>query len=249
MTGLLRDRIDGRPVRSGQAQVTDQLGRDIVGGRIAVGDLLPGDDALAARFGVSRTVLRETLKTLAAKGLVLARPRTGTRVLERRSWNLLDADVLGWHVDHGLDGTFLRELTEMRLALEPAMAALAAGRASAQEIAAMRAAADAMDAAEGDRAFALADLAFHRSLIEASGNMLMHSAGSVIEAALLSVFRLGSPANDPKVQAEVVAAHRAVVERISQGDAEGAAESARHIIGLGRTRVLAAPAPDDAGPK
>ena len=70
MTGLLRDRINGRPVGSGQAQVTGQLGRDIAAGRIAMGELLPNGDPLAVPFGLSRTALRETLKTLAAKGLV-----------------------------------------------------------------------------------------------------------------------------------------------------------------------------------
>lgn len=238
MTGLLTDRIDGPRIRSGQAQVTDALGRDIVAGRIAAGDLLPGDEPLAARFGVSRTVLRETFKTLAAKGLVQARPRTGTRVLERRFWNLLDADVLGWHVDDGLSAAFLAELTEMRLALEPAMATLAATRATPQQIARMHEAADAMARAEGDRAFALADLAFHRRLIEASGNMLMHSAGNVIEAALLTVFHLGSPARLPGVQSAVVAAHRTVVECIADADADAAADGARKIIGMGRNRIL-----------
>ena len=237
MTGLLRLRLDGAPVMNGHAQVVDGLGRDIVAGRLAEGTILPGDDALAERFGVSRTVLREAMKTLAAKGMVRARPRVGTRVLDRRSWNLLDAEVLGWHVDDSLGSGFLDQLAEMRLAVEPAIAALAARRARPEAIEAMRRAVDEMERATDDRAFALADLDFHKHMIEASGNLFMHSAGVLIEAALLSVFHLGSPASDADVQAEVTEAHRNAAEEIASGREAGAAEAARHIINLGRDRV------------
>ena len=237
MTGLLRGRLNGMPVMNGHAQVVDGLGRDIVSERIAVGRTLPGDDALAERFGVSRTVLREALKTLAAKGLIRARPRVGTRVLDRRSWNLLDADVLGWHVDDRLGGPFLAQLSEMRLAVEPVIASLAARRASAEAIRAMHGSVEEMGRATGDRDFAFADLEFHRHMIEASGNVFMHSAGVLIEAALLSAFHLGSPAKDPDVQRDVTEAHRRAVERIAARDEQGAAEATRAIIEIGRARI------------
>ena len=239
MTGLLRMRLDGAPVMNGHAQVVDGLGRDIVAGRLAQGAILPGDDALAERFGVSRTVLREAMKTLAAKGMLRARPRVGTRVLDRRSWNLLDADVLGWHIDDGMGSAFLDQLAEMRLAVEPAIAALAAQRATTEAIEAMRRAVDEMERAADDRAFALADLDFHKHMIDASGNVFMHSAGVLIEAALLSVFHLGSPANDADVQAEVTQAHRDTAEQIAGGNATEAANAVRHMIDLGRSRVRA----------
>ncbi|MEO7221708.1 MAG: GntR family transcriptional regulator, partial [Devosia sp.] len=83
-----------KPARSHSIRVVDDLGLAIVSGQRAEGSLLPGDFELLERFGVSRTVLREALKTLAAKGMVQARARVGTRVRPRSSWNLFDPDVL-----------------------------------------------------------------------------------------------------------------------------------------------------------
>ena len=241
MNGLLHGRLDGSPVMNGHAQVVDGLGRDIVAGRIAVGEALPGDGAMTARFGVSRTVLREAQKTLAAKGLIYARPRVGTRVLAREDWNLLDADVLGWLVESDPGGAFLDQLAEMRLAVEPAIAALAARRATPEQVDAMRRSTDEMARAEDDRAFAFADLAFHKHMIDASGNVFMRSAGVLIEAALLSVFRLSSPADDAGLQRTVAAAHGEAAARISARDEAGAAEAVRAIISLGRDRLAGRP--------
>lgn len=239
MSGLLKDRLDGPPVGSGQAHVVASLGRDIVSGRIEEGGALPGDDALAERFGVSRTVLREAMKTLAAKGLIRAKPRAGTHVRRRPHWNLLDAEVLGWHVDDGVDEALLGQLAEMRLAVEPAIAALAAERAAPSHVRTMRDCLVEMAEAGSDRDFALADLALHREMIEASGNVFMHSAGALIEVALLSVFRLGSPANDPVTQAEVTAAHGVIVEAVEQRRPDAAAEAMRSVIRIGRQRIAA----------
>ncbi|RVK09569.1 FadR family transcriptional regulator, partial [Sinorhizobium medicae] len=119
-----------RGKRTSHRLVVDELGQAVVGGEFSVGDTLPGDTDLAARFNVSRTVLREAMKTLAAKGLVVPRARIGTRVLPKAHWNLFDSDVLTWHFGAGVDEKFLRHVSEVRLALEPYAAALAARRAS-----------------------------------------------------------------------------------------------------------------------
>lgn len=89
------------------------------------GAALPRDEELAVRFGVSRTVLREAAKTLTAKGLPGTRSRVGTRVRPRDAWNMLDADVLRWHVEGGAGRAFFADLSEMRLAIEPLAAGLA----------------------------------------------------------------------------------------------------------------------------
>ena len=89
--------------RSHTVRVVDHLGEAIVSGRLPQGTLLPGDQELLAEYGVSRTVLREALRTLSAKGMLQARARVGTRVQPRSAWTLFDPDVLRWHRDAGLD--------------------------------------------------------------------------------------------------------------------------------------------------
>jgi DNA-binding FadR family transcriptional regulator len=84
-------RKTGRRTRTSHAQVVDELGKAIVAGTYPVGSILPGDTELAQRFKVSRTVLRETMKTLAAKGMVVAKARVGTRVTEKNLWNMFDS--------------------------------------------------------------------------------------------------------------------------------------------------------------
>ena len=105
-------------------EVVHQLGLLVIRGVPAPGETLPDETALGEQFGVSRTVLREAIKVLAAKGLVEPRPRVGTRVRPRHGWNLLDCDVLSWRFEAGPDETLLREITEIRGIIEPAAAAL-----------------------------------------------------------------------------------------------------------------------------
>ena len=107
--GLLETTISGRKRRGNHAHVVAELGRGIVSGKIPEGSLLPGDAELSARFGVSRTVLREAMKTLSAKRLIEAKAKVGTRVLDRESWNFFDSDVLGWRFEAGLDFDFIEQ--------------------------------------------------------------------------------------------------------------------------------------------
>ncbi len=234
---MLRSAISGPASRNSHAYVVDELGKAIVSGELKVGALLPGDAELVERFSVSRTVLREAMKTLAAKGLVFARARVGTRVTERNTWNLFDADVLTWHLEHGLDRTFLTHLSEMRLAFEPFAARLAARNATADEIARMYGHADAMCTAGSSHAIALADLALHTAVLEASGNPFMYSVGTLIEAALVTSFQLSSAAGDLERQRAAATAHRAIVEAIEARDPDAAAEAMQGVIIEGLERV------------
>lgn len=110
-------------------KVAKALGTDILSGNQPIGDALPGDDSLRARFGVSRTVIREALRLLGSKGLIVAKPRTGTLVAESRNWALWDRDILLWLADIDVSEDLLRDGRDMRLAIEPMLAALAASRA------------------------------------------------------------------------------------------------------------------------
>src|SRR3546814_2188286 len=130
----------------------------------------------------SRTVLREAIKMLAAKGMVVSRSKVGTRVRERSAWNMFDTEVLRWYLEGGVDRRFLRDLAEIRLAVEPAAAALAAARRSEQDLAAMDAAITTMrDANALHAGSADADLALHLAPADSCGHVLMRSLAAVLE--------------------------------------------------------------------
>ncbi|MEV4805610.1 FadR/GntR family transcriptional regulator [Nonomuraea sp. NPDC049421] len=166
-------------------RVVSSLGTAIVNG-----ELVPDDDldvvALQERFSVSRTAVREALRVLAAKGLVGARPRRGTFVAPRERWALLDADVLRWRFADRVDETFLDELGEVRLTVEPAVARMAALRRTDRDLADLEDALAAMRAAAGRPAadHVEADLAFHHALLRAAHNELMAQMATAIEAGL-----------------------------------------------------------------
>lgn len=186
--------IPTRRAHSNHAEVARSIGIDIISGRLAEGARLPGDAELTATFGVSRPVLRESVKTLVAKGLLSTKARVGTVVRGRSDWNMFDPDVLAWHLDAGIDKRFLADLAEIRLAIEPRAAALAAERRSDGDVAAMRMAMAQMEREPSTSvAFADADLALHIAVANASGNPFMRSIGAVIEAALRASFVLSAP--------------------------------------------------------
>ena len=123
------------PRRGLHGEFVHRIGVQILRGDLQPGDALPGEDELSGEYAVSRTVLREAVKVLAAKGLVEARPKTGTRVRPRSKWNLLDPDVLAWRFEASPDGDFFRNIVELRRIVEPEAARLAAERATDEEIA------------------------------------------------------------------------------------------------------------------
>ncbi|SES37299.1 DNA-binding transcriptional regulator, FadR family [Tranquillimonas rosea] len=240
MTDLLRKSFRGDTSRNSHTMVVDGLGRRIVRGDFPENSLLPRDEELAEMFGVSRTVLREAMKTLAAKGMVEPRSRVGTRVLDRHRWSLIDQQVLTWHLDERADAAFLGELFEMRLSFEPYAARLAAERAEPVKIEKMYACCDTMAESPSGQDFSIADLDLHRAIQEAAGNAFLNSVGTLIEAALLTSFRLSSPLASAAGQRESAAQHRALVDAIAAGDRDGAERAMREVIeeGWRKVRVL-----------
>lgn len=239
--GLLENRLMGANLRSSHAMVVEELGRAIVAGEIAEGVILPGDQELMERFGVSRTVLRESMKTLAAKRLIEAKSRVGTRVRSREQWNFVDSDVIGWRMKAGMDVDFVRHLAEMRLALEPAAAALAARNATAEELVELYAIAARMDAPGHSReSIARVDLEFHLAVSRLSRNPFMRSVSSLIEAALAVSFQLSSPALSPEALTQLAQNHLRIAHAIAGRDEARASEAMRVVIDEGAARTLAA---------
>lgn len=247
MTILNRTLFDAAPASS-HARVVDALGRAIVAGEMAVDEVLPGDPMLSARFEVSRTVLREAMKTLAAKGLIRAKSRVGTQVNPREMWNFVDRDVITWRMQTGMDAEFVRQLAEMRLALEPATAALAARHATPDEIIRLYNIAARMgDPCHSRESFAKVDLEFHLAIAVMSRNPFIRSVSTLVEAALAVSFQLSSPALSPEGIAQSAALHLRIARAIADHDAETAAASMRVVIDEGVERAFEALEPDRAG--
>lgn len=227
--------------KTSHARVVEKLGVAIIGGRYAIGETLPGDVELEQKFDVSRSVLREAMKTLSAKGLVVAKSRVGTRVTDRCHWDLLDEDVLRWHFDTGVTSEFINKLYDIRLVLEPASAAFAALTATPEDCAELRDFAHKLGSQEpGSLELVLADLRFHIYLALMSGNPFMESMVGFIKAALAGAFTLSLNVPDETRQEKIVKVHMAIVEAIERGDAEAARRATENVVQMGRTNALAA---------
>ncbi len=167
----------------------DMLGRAIVTGHYE-DSLFPTEAELAKQHSVSRSVTREAVKMLTAKGLLTARPRKGTTVQPASSWNLFDTDVLRWLLERKFSLELLRQFSELRIAIEPEAAALAARAADAQGLAAIAAGFARMEAAEaGDDDPLDADIAFHIAILQASANPFYQQFRNLVTTALRTSIR------------------------------------------------------------
>jgi DNA-binding FadR family transcriptional regulator len=202
-------------------RIAHEIGQRILRGDLVPGETLPSENDLGSGFGVSRTVLREAIKVLAAKGLVESRTKIGTRVKARDEWNLLDPDVLSWSLASHDAESYALAVSEMRRVLEPAGAALAAQRATAEQVGRIRAAYEAMEAAGPKTEDSVDhDLRFHLSILEATGNPFLVSMGHVIESAV--AFNIKLSVEFPNLRVRSLPLHRMVLERIEKGDPRGA---------------------------
>ncbi|OXM70262.1 FadR/GntR family transcriptional regulator [Amycolatopsis vastitatis] len=188
--------------------------------------------ALREELDISLTALREALKVLAAKGMIDARQKRGTFVQPREKWNMLDADVMRWQTAAADDPGLLDELTEVRAVVEPAAARIAAGRASDEDLEALREALSDMAAAGDDpEACVQADLAFHRRLMAATHNNFLVRMERIIAIGLAERDKLvhGAPtAEDP------VPSHRKVVDAIAARDAAAAEQAMLTLVAKSR---------------
>jgi len=218
-------------------RLTDELGRSVVGGIYAAGDVLPNEAELSARNGVGRSAVREAVKVLEGKGLLESRPRRGTAVLPTDCWNLYDPDLQSWMRAAPPMPGLLSELLEMRQAFEPAAARFAAMRSRPASLEALHAAYAAMQAASEGRADPHeADLRFHATLLDASGNRFMAALAPLIGTALLLSFRVTNAARgDPVGDLQ---AHGRVLAAVAARDAAGA-EAAMHALLADVAQVLA----------
>ena len=191
---------------------------------------MPDETALSERFGVSRTVVREAIKVLASKGLVETRPKVGTQVRPRRDWNLLDSDVLAWRYEVGPDEGFLGDISEVRSIIEPPAAALAAERATVDEVGGILTWCSRMAAAaaeDGDD-YIDADMAFHTAILDACHNDLLAQLSDTITMALRLSRRM--TVSVPGSSLAAMPAHWAVARGIEDREPRVAESAMRELL-------------------
>lgn len=223
-------RDQGRPElgRNLTYGLLDNLGRAIVTGRFER-EAFPTEAELAKQHGVSRSVTREAVKMLTAKGLLSARPRQGTVVQPTTSWNLFDTDVLRWLLERQFSVELLKQFNQLRVAIEPEAAALAARFAGDDDFQRINDGLERMKAAEQGLDDTLeADIAFHIAILRGSGNPFYAQFRDVVTTALRTSIRF---TNRIKGRSASVADHAAVRDAIVARDPDGARNAMRELIG------------------
>jgi DNA-binding FadR family transcriptional regulator len=209
--------------KSQHGRIVSELGLAIVGGELQPGDKLPPEAQLLERYEISRPVLREAVRVLVAKGLVLSRQRAGAIVRPRNEWHLLDPDVLYWLIQAKPQREFVGTLLEVRRIFEPAAAALAARAASSEQLEGIAAAYSGMEAARTTEELLEPDLAFHRRIAEATGNDLLAYIGNMLSLALRESIILSSQL--PNTHALSLPRHKAILTALQNRDPLGARQA------------------------
>ena len=205
--------------------VAHRIAADVIKGALPQGSLLPNEDKASAALGVSRSAYREAIRTLAAKGLVTALPKVGTRIAPRSAWRILDPDILAWHFELEASEEFIRNLFELRKIVEPSAAALVARRRNDEALSRL---ADSLarmaktNARSG--AWLNAIIAFHQELLAACGNEAIASLWPAIQTTLRWSVKLQMMLPTLALAHDPVADHARVFEKIASQNAAGALE-------------------------
>ncbi|WP_298941869.1 FCD domain-containing protein [uncultured Microbacterium sp.] len=222
------------PDKASHAHLVEVLGRRIAGGDIPQGTVMTAA-TLEREHGASRTVVREAVRVLEAHGLLSSKRRVGLIVRPRGEWDSLDARVIQWTLDGPRRRDLLVELTQLRVAVEPVAARLAAEHATeTQRAELVRLATELSDhgaRGEGDSdAYLAIDIAYHALLLEASGNALFHQLVGPISEILRGRSTRGLTPRIPRVG--TLEAHLATARAIAAADEVAAETAAREHLTL-----------------
>ncbi|MFO1288260.1 MAG: FadR/GntR family transcriptional regulator [Rubrivivax sp.] len=236
------------PPQTFHGHIRDRLGAAIVGGVHAPGSALPPEPALCQALGVSRTVVREAIKSLAAKGLVSTGPKVGTRVRPAEEWNWFDADVVAWQSKVGLTHEFLHDVQELRRVVEPAAVRLAAERATAADLAELEDAFAGMsEAVRSGGDYVGNDLRFHQRLLAASHNRMMVQMSKALAALLRTSFEVST--TQPGRAELSLPLHRAILDAVAARRPLAAERACLALIDSARHDIDAAFAAKATNPK
>jgi acetyl esterase/lipase/DNA-binding FadR family transcriptional regulator len=211
--------------------IAHRLATEIVGGVHPEGSLLPNEDNASAAYGVSRSAYREAIRTLAAKGMVSATPKVGTKITPRNAWRLLDPDVITWHFEANCTAPFIRNLFEMRKVVEPSAAALAAARRDEQALSKLADTLARMAKLNPrDRDWPAALLDFHEIVLTTSGNELLAAMWPPVQVTLQWAMNLQMSQANPHLVGDPVADHAKVFESIAAQNAEKALKEMAYLV-------------------
>jgi len=219
--------------------VVQRWGWDIVSGALAPGSRIVADEA-ASKLGVSRTVVREAVRVLDSMGLITVRRRVGITVLSPEHWNPFDPNIIRWRLAGPDRLVHLQSLSELRSAIEPLAARLAAERASPEQCGQLTAAVIGMSAtarsANAD-SYLSHDSDFHRTLLLASGNPMLAGLAEVVVEVLAGRTRhaLMPAVADP----EAVHLHGVVASAVQSRDGAAAQAAMRAIVAESSTAIRA----------
>jgi DNA-binding FadR family transcriptional regulator len=224
------------------ADLVDQLGRLVASGELAEGAVLRAEE-MEARFGVSRTVVREAVRVLESMGMVASRRRIGTTVAPIAQWNVFDPQVIRWRLAGPGRDAQLRSLSELRAGFEPTAAAFAAHRATPEQCGLLTGA--VMDMAvhgrSGDlEAYLAADVVFHRTLLAATGNEMLAALADVVAEVLTGRTHHGLMPATPEPAA--IRLHADVAQAVQSRDAPASRRAMEAIIAEAAEAMLDADA-------
>lgn len=200
--------------------LAEKLAQRILAGKYMPGSILPGEMELGEQFGVSRTAVREAVKTLTAKGMVLPRPRIGTRVMPQSNWNFLDQELLSWWMTEENFHQVVEHFLIMRSSLEPQACLLAAVQGSAEQKAQLNTLMDEMTFLKqhfNRQRWIEVDMSWHEQIYAMSGNPFLTSFASLFHSVYHTYFTSITQNDVVKLDQ-----HQAIVDAIQESDGQRA---------------------------
>lgn len=208
--------------------LAEKLGQRILAGEYRAGCILPGEIELGEQFGVSRTAVREAVKMLAAKGMLLPRPRIGTRVMPQSQWNFLDQDLLTWWMTKENFAQVMQHFLILRTSLEPQACYLAAIKASSQQktqLATLMAEMRALHIDFDRERWIEVDTQYHQLIYQASANPFLISFANLLSSVYQSYFQAITGNEVIKLQH-----HQAIVDAVVAGDSNAALAACQTLL-------------------
>lgn len=213
-------------------QIADQLVGDIVNGSPAAGELLPSEPRLTEQYGVSRTVMRQALMSVEAKGLISIEHGRGNRVLPRESWNIFDEGVIEALRNSTGVADILTDLLETRWMFEVEAAGLAAQRGSDETDRLTESVEEMATSLDDPASYFRHDVEFHARLLDAAHNQvlkqLMEPVKGLLEVARMEVVSISSREGREKS----LEGHRLIVAAVQAGDPDAARQAMVDHLGL-----------------
>lgn len=238
--GSLIRSLSGRPAaRNFHTFVINEIGLGIVTGRFPIGSILASDAVMMETYGVSRTVLREALKTLESKGMIEARPKVGTRVSPASRWNFFDPQVLSWHFYAKPDRRFYESLFDIRRALEARAVQLASERRTAEHVRLMKYWLHQMGMPAATlEEHGLAGLEIHRAIAESSGNSLLRSVTGIVELTLALALKSLTTPEAIDYRSASLEAHTSLLVAIERGNGNDSQNAVGLLIDLDAEQAM-----------